>query len=141
MILQREELLIERNEVIMEDIRLPTAPISVKLVSVLAGRSKDFNIRDTPNGWTNADTLDSVKHKISRTLRDTNMYVINEKLLALGESAYPSHYVAGWFISEQTPLTELVVVAHANSMMAARKIMMDAMPNIDWAGVSADVVL
>lgn len=120
----------------MEDVKLP-----VKLMYMLAGKSKDFDVKNLPTGWTNADTLELVKDKVASGLRKTSTYVLNEKALAIGSDSYPNYYVAGWFVSGQLPLTELVVIAHGNTMAVAKKLLLDAMPNVPWTKVCADVGL
>jgi hypothetical protein len=118
----------------MEDVKLP-----VRLMYMLAGKAKDFNVKDLPSGWTNADTLEWVKDRVAGSLRKTSTYVLNEKILALGVNSYPNYYVAGWFVTSQLPTTELVVIAHGNTMAVAKKLLLDAMPNVPWLQVCADV--
>lgn len=113
----------------MDDVRVP---ISVKMLFMLAGKSKDFGPKNTPDGWTNEDTLGLVKTRIASTLRDTTTHVVDEATLVSSACSYPRHYVAGWFISTNDPLTELVVVAHADSVSIAKKILIDSVQNISW---------
>lgn len=116
----------------MEDVRLP-----VRLINTLVGKAKDFNTKSLPQEWSNADTLEFVKDKVATTLRDTATYVVDETRLITG--SYPDYYAAGWFVSGQLPVTELVVVAHGSSMASAQAALMEAMSHVPWSSVSAEV--
>jgi len=104
----------------------------------LVGKSKDFDVKELPLNWTNSNTLGFVKDRVASTLRATATHVINEGRLVAG--AYPDYYAAGWFVSGQLPLTELVVIAHGSTMASARKMLMESMPDVPWMSVCAEVL-
>lgn len=105
----------------------------VKLHFTLVGKTDEWRRGHNLQEWTNRDSFDLVKDTvISHFGSGRPMLMINEDSLRSSGSAYPEYYAAGWFITEDKPLSELVVVAHGDSMASAKKFLLDAVNMVDW---------
>jgi len=108
----------------------------VKLHFTLVGKSFEWK-RNMPKGakieFTNADNFEFVRDMVKDYFGDRALVMTNEHTLKNDVIPYPKYYSAGWFISEdeQRP-SELVMVAHGETMADANKAMMDSIKSIDW---------
>lgn len=77
--------------------------------------------------------LDMVKEQVNFHFGDRACVVHNEAALGFA-GRYPEYYAAGWFVSEDSPGhgSDLVVIAHGESMKSARNEMMEAVRVTDW---------
>lgn len=113
--------------------------MKVRLHFTLVGKSNEWK-RNMPKGveaeFTNNDTLSFVRDTVSGQFGSRALVIVNEQLLSNDMRPYPEFYAAGWFVSEENPERELVLVEHGDSMEAANKAMMDSVSTIDWESFS-----
>jgi len=115
----------------------------VRLHFSLAGRAHSPFLSDD---FGNADILESVTDQIKYHFGVSRpFYIFDREIVTLKNRLYPDFYVAGWFVSD-LPLThttgpgsELVVVAHGDSMAAARASMMVAIENSNWESLAKNI--
>ena len=77
--------------------------------------------------------------------KERPLFFIEEKSLLMEARRYPGFYSAGWFVSDD-PITdsegvgsELVVIAHGESMKTAQSAMMIAVGNTDWDNLAKNI--
>jgi hypothetical protein len=94
---------------------------------------------------SNRDMLEFVKNQISSHFGERPIKISDESILTLIGHRYPEFYAAGWFISDD-PITntdgkgsELVIVAHGDSMKAAQKAMMLGVEMASWDSVAKNI--
>jgi len=111
--------------------------IQVKINHTLVGKTgKSKKEVDTR---TNTEKLDAVLADIKKQFGDRPIYIMDGNVLLDDTSRYPAFYAAGWFLSKEKPVSELVVVSHGPSMESARKFLMTSIKNIDWEGLAKNV--
>ena len=113
--------------------------IKVRLHFTLTGKTtewKQYIKKDASINWCNADTLDYVNGIITKQFGTRPTMYINEKNLVNDAMPYPNYFAAGWFISDSGESRELVVIAHADSMDKANKLLMHHIKTIDWEKLS-----
>ena len=103
----------------------------IKLHFTLTGKTDQWK-KYIHENFSNNDNLEYVRDLVIGQFGKRPMFIANEHTLRNDAMAYPRYYSAGWFISDDRPLAELVVVAHGESMSAANKSMMDAVLKSDW---------
>jgi len=113
----------------------------VRLNFSLVGKTNQF-IGQFPkaerDSLLNDVVLDMVKEQVKFHFGDRACTVHNESALGfIGK--YPEYYAAGWFVSEDTPRngTDLIVIAHGESMKSARNAMMEAVRMTDWDNLAS----
>ena len=117
--------------------------VLVKLHFRLTGRTSDH--KEEQFGalgidWTNQNTLQSVKDSVAEYFGNRALMVCNEPFLLSPGRTYPKFYAAGWFISDEPDnMSELVVIAHGESMEEANTSMMECIKVVDWDEVSVRI--
>ena len=105
----------------------------IKLHFTLTGKTDQWKryIRGEQS-FSNNDNVEYVRDLVVGQFGKRPLFITNESTLRSDIVVYPKYYSAGWFISDDSPLAELVVVAHGESMAAANKSMMETVTKIDW---------
>ena len=114
----------------------------VKLCFTLVGKTnqyKSFLSDGKQMSWTNANTLQYVKDIVSEYFGSRAMFIINEKTLCEGSIYYPKYFSAGWFVSVDENPSELVLIAHSETMAIANKILTEYIKNIDWCSTAVKI--
>jgi hypothetical protein len=106
--------------------------MKVKLHFTLVGKTyHQMNKSNTNLEWTNKDSFETVKETVTSHFGDRALAISNASLLQNEGINYPDYYCAGWFISSDKT-SELVALAHGNTMDEASKSMMDFVKTLDW---------
>jgi hypothetical protein len=115
--------------------------IKVKMCFSLTGKTDAWKrlMKGSMIEWTNTDTFDYVKDVVSEYFGRRALVIMNESMLKSGMINYPRYFAAGWFCDESLMPSELVVVAHGNTMEEANKTMIASVKNIDWANLAVKV--
>ena len=114
----------------------------VKIDLILVGRSYR-NIKELGE-FNNLDFLYTVQDQVGEQFGRRALYMVDETLI-LNKSNYPEFYAAGWFTSDQPVVdtdgkgSELVVVAHGDTMDSARSAMMKAVEYVSWDELAANI--
>jgi len=85
------------------------------------------------DGLSNSDLLDGVHDVVRRQFGNRPVFFSDaNKVTSKGK--YPGFYSAGWFVGDTSGVggSELVVIAHGNSMAEARSNMMNGVEHCDW---------
>lgn len=95
------------------------------------------------NEQTAQEHLDFVLGEVRKQFgQNRPLFVVNKTRLLNGLK-YPTHFAAGWFwgggINNPNHTSELVVVAHGDSLEDARKNLMNGMSNVYWQEDALDV--
>lgn len=107
----------------------------VKLCFTLVGKTNAWErglSSDIIGQISNEDRLFIVRKMVADRFGDRALIILNEQDLASNLSHYPEFFSAGWFISEDDGVSEMVVVEHADSMEAASDAMIEAVKLLDW---------
>lgn len=86
-----------------------------------------------------------IQEQIKDQFGERAILMSDEDSVTFGKSKYPEFYAAGWFISDQPTLdnegagSELVVVAHGNSMEVAKEAMMKSVAYANWDELAANI--
>jgi len=118
----------------------------VRYSLVLVGKTarKDKQKLGGTEPYTNAELLDLVKLDVEEHFGIRPVFVMDEELLP-HKYKYPNFYAAGWFVSDETISnepgmgSELVVVGHADTMEAAKKILLDKANSLDWENLAKTI--
>lgn len=107
----------------------------VKLHFTLTGKTRSAFLA---TDFGNSGVLESIEDEIKSQFGNRPMFISDREQVSSDSRQYPEYYAAGWFLS-QAPLTdtdgigsELVVVAHGESMADARANVMSAVENSSW---------
>lgn len=97
-----------------------------------------------PKDYTNQDKLLRVKDTVLHQFGDRPIAFVDEFYLNQESIRYPSYFIAGWFISKESLAgsnvgSELVLIAHGNSMKNARDNLMNGIRNIEWDKNANDI--
>lgn len=113
--------------------------IQVKLNFMLVGKTaeavRDLN-KTIDGSLDNSQVLEQVKSDVRFHFGDRGMSVHREKSLIAGK--YPEFYAAGWFVSPGT-LSDLIVIAHGETMKNAQDLVMHAISQTDWGTLSSEI--
>jgi hypothetical protein len=112
----------------------------IKLHLTLVGKTDEWKkyIRSGEE-FSNANNLEYVRDIVKEQFGERPMFITNENTLRDDVVVYPKYFSAGWFISEEQPLAELVVIAHGESMEVANKAMLESVKKIDWTTLARKI--
>ena len=112
----------------------------IKLHFTLVGKTDEWKkfIRSDEH-FSNSDNMEYICDLVTSQFGKRPMFITSESTLRDDVVVYPKYFSAGWFVSEVNPLTELVVLAHGESMTAANKSVMEAVKRIDWSKLSKEI--
>lgn len=112
----------------------------IKLHLTLVGKTDEWKkYLRSGEEFSNADNFEYVRDIITGQFGKRPMLIVNANTLRDDVVVYPKFFSAGWFISEDRPQTELVIVAHGESMESANRSMMEAVKKADWNNLSEKI--
>lgn len=114
----------------------------VRLVFVLVGNPRVGN--DVfPKDCTNENLFNRVRKQVAEQFGDRAIVFVDEKRLKEITGFYPRFYAAGMFVGDpinSNTFSELILVAHGDTIKSSQKRLMDEVQNIDWDTVAKDYV-
>lgn len=111
----------------------------IKLHFTLTGKTDEWKKYFRGESFSNKDNLEYIRDIVIGQFGKRPMLIANEKILSDDVVVYPKYFAAGWFISDDSPLAELVVIAHGETMDVANKAMMETVRKVDWDGTAKGV--
>lgn len=114
----------------------------VKLQFSLTGRT---NAQHLNENFGNDSILESVTDQVARQFGARPLYVADrDRVESFGP--YPQFFAAGWLVSDDALTgsnaggSELVVLAHGESMASAQSNMLMSVEHSDWEALAKDIL-
>jgi hypothetical protein len=108
-----------------------TIRVSINMIMV----SKLYRSIKDVHELSNKLMISKVHDQINIHFGNRPVLITDEDIVTLPNRTYPEFFAAGWFIrkdDEKDTGSELVVVAHGNSMKTAQYNMMREIKSLDW---------
>lgn len=116
--------------------------VRVNVTLVGKARPKFKSLKDLTNKeifyWMESQVLDQFGS-------ERPLFICDEEMVLIEGRKYPEFYSAGWFVSDD-PVSgtegigsELVVVAHGDSMKSAQEAVMAAIGNTSWDNLAKNI--